>query len=84
MNRHDDTKALGKLMIALMEEGDDSEVSSGSSYPPLGLENPEQWSAEAVEFLSLTMAVGVEDLAQVGKGPSSWTAQCADLISIHF
>lgn len=64
-NRLDDTKALGMVMKQLMEQGNDLMTVPSSKEITLGLENPMDWSMEAVEFLSLTIAAPVSKLSEV-------------------
>jgi hypothetical protein len=56
-NMFQDVKALGQVMKELME--------MGTEDGRLGLQQPSNWSPEAVDFLSLTMTASPTRLAKV-------------------
>ncbi|KAJ0103783.1 Serine/threonine-protein kinase dst2 [Diaporthe amygdali] len=66
--RKADARALGRVMCWLM--GDETEIAPGGDEPeksPLRLKDPKKWSAEAVDFLSLTLSVSVQTLAEINE-----------------
>jgi hypothetical protein len=60
-NNFEDVKALGQVMKQLME--------MGTENGRLGLQQPFNWSQEAVDFLSLTMTASPSKLAKVSCNP---------------
>ncbi|KAK0628282.1 hypothetical protein B0T17DRAFT_596903 [Bombardia bombarda] len=64
-NRLADTKALGLIMSNLMDEGSEEGMAArGSAETTLRLRNPRDWSAEAIDFLTLTMTASASKLAE--------------------
>ncbi|KAJ0100721.1 Serine/threonine-protein kinase dst2, partial [Diaporthe amygdali] len=66
--RKADARALGRVMCWLM--GDETETAVGgdeSKKGSLRLKDPKKRSAEAVDFLSLTLSVSVQTLAEINE-----------------
>jgi hypothetical protein len=61
-----DARALGRVICGLMgEETGIGAASDRSTESPLRLKDPTNWSAEAVDFLGLTLSAPVQRLAKV-------------------
>jgi hypothetical protein len=65
LSNSEDIRALGRVMQQLMEKG----TEDGA----LGLERPDLWSEDAVDFLSMTLSASSQQLAEVSKGKNQRT-----------